>query len=161
MRVLLEEFAARNLATRIQPRTLQLLGDDVARMRKAAEQGDIGDFREADMAFHRHVAAACGNSFLPRVWRALEPSLWGLHVVGNPLYSGDWRAMADHHAELLGALASGDPEEAARLFAAHARGAGSRTHLREAPPRRLRPVAEVRGRGGRSARIRWRPAAGA
>ncbi|MCG5218266.1 FCD domain-containing protein [Streptosporangium soli] len=154
VRVLLEEFAARGLAVRMRPHIRQQLDDDVQRMRRAAVQGDIGDFREADMSFHRHVAAACGNSFLPRVWRAIEPSLWGLHVVSNPLYSGDWTAMAEHHGDLLAALASGDPDEAARLFAAHARGAASRTPRRHLPVRRA-----VRERDGRAARVTWEPAA--
>lgn len=126
IRLLLEEYAARAAAGRLDPPALERLGADVDRMRRAAARGDIGGFRDADMAFHRHVCAASGNSFLLRVWRMIEPSLWGLHVLGNPLYSGDWAAMAERHATLLAALAAGDPDEAARLFAAHGRGEPAR-----------------------------------
>jgi DNA-binding GntR family transcriptional regulator len=127
VRLLLEEHAARSATARIEPQTLQRLTEDVERMRRAAGRGDIGGFRDADMAFHRDVCAASGNSFLLRVWRMIEPSLWGLHVLGNPLYAGDWVAMAEHHATLLTALAGGDPDEAGRLFAAHVRGESTRT----------------------------------
>lgn len=132
IRVLLEEYAARGAAARIQPETLRQLSADVLAMRKAARDGDIGAFRDADLAFHRRVCAACGNSFLLRLWRTIESNLWSLHVVGNPLYDGDWGAMAGHHDDLVAALAAGDPEEAARLFAAHARGEASRTRPKNA-----------------------------
>lgn len=130
IRVLLEEYAAREAAARIQPETLRQLSADVLAMRRAAQDGDIGAFRDADLAFHRRVCAACGNSFLLRLWRTIESNLWSLHVVGNPLYAGDWTVMAGHHDDLVAALASGDPDEAARLFAAHARGEASRTRPR-------------------------------
>ncbi|TDC05647.1 FCD domain-containing protein [Nonomuraea longispora] len=133
IRVLLEEYAARGAAARIQPETLQQLTGDVLAMQRAAGDGDIGAFRDADLAFHRRVCAACGNSFLLRLWRTIESNLWSLHVVGNPLYEGDWMAMAGHHDDLVTALASGDPDEAARLFAAHARGEASRTRPRTRP----------------------------
>ncbi|MGP3929110.1 FCD domain-containing protein [Nonomuraea sp. KM88] len=133
IRVLLEEYAARGAAVRIQPETLQQLAGDVLAMRRAAGDGDIGAFRDADLAFHRRVCAACGNSFLLRLWRTIESNLWSLHVVGNPLYEGDWMAMAGHHDDLVTALSSGDPDEAARLFAAHARGEASRTRPRSRP----------------------------
>lgn len=136
IRVLLEEYAARGAAARIQADTLRELSADVLAMRQAAQDGDIGAFRDADLAFHRRVCAACGNSFLLRLWRTIESNLWSLHVVGNPLYDGDWTAMAGHHDDLVAALASGDPDEAARLFAAHARGEASRTRprARTSPP---------------------------
>ncbi|UUN30701.1 FCD domain-containing protein [Streptomyces sp. FIT100] len=126
IRVMFEEYAARHATGRLAPEALRLLTADVDAMRRAAESGDIGDFRDADMSFHRNVCAACGNSALIRLWRTIEPSMWGLHVLGNPLYRGDWRAMAEHHAELLSALRSGEPDETAALFAAHAAGEASR-----------------------------------
>jgi DNA-binding GntR family transcriptional regulator/transposase len=137
IRVLLEEYAAREAAARVQPETLRQLSADVMAMRQAARDGDIGAFRDADLAFHRRVCAACGNSFLLRLWRTIESNLWSLHVVSNPLYDGDWTAMAGHHDDLVAVLAAGDPDEAARLFAAHARGEASRT-----PPRSRTPQEE-------------------
>ncbi|MFI7678291.1 FCD domain-containing protein [Actinophytocola sp. NPDC049390] len=61
--------------------------------------------RSVDITFHRDVCVASGNSFLARLWRTVEPNLWGLHVVSNPLYGGDCPAMAERHAALVAAHA--------------------------------------------------------
>ncbi|WP_419999005.1 FCD domain-containing protein [Streptomyces boninensis] len=134
IRVMFEEYAARKVAQSLAPEHARLIADDVAELRAAADRGDIGAFRDADMCFHRHVCEAAGNAALARLWRMIESSMWGLHVLGNPRYGGDWRAMADYHAELLAALESGDADVAGRMFAAHAAGEASRYH-REHPGR--------------------------
>ncbi len=132
IRVMFEEYAARRASGHLDTVHLRLLTEDVERLRRAAEAGDIGDFRDADMSFHRHVCEAAGNAALTRLWRMIEPSMWGLHVLGNPRYDGDWRAMAEYHAELLGTLRAGDPDTAGPMFAAHAAGEATRYH-REHP----------------------------
>ena len=43
--MLLEEYAAREAAVRVQPDTLRLLSADVLAMRRAAADGDIGAFQ--------------------------------------------------------------------------------------------------------------------
>lgn len=126
IRVMFEMYAARRATGRLDAECLRRLSEDIDAMRRAADDGDIGDFRDADMSFHRTVCAAGGNAALVRLWRIIEPSMWGLHVLGNPRYRGDWRAMAELHAELLAALRDGDPDETAALFAAHAAGEASR-----------------------------------
>ncbi|MFF3489866.1 FCD domain-containing protein [Streptomyces sp. NPDC002795] len=132
IRVLLEMYAARRTAGRLTQEFEHRLEQSVEAMRRSAEDGSIGDFRDADMAFHRTVCAACGNGLLLRLWRIIEPNMWGLHVVGNPRYGGDWREMAELHVELLEALRRGDPARTASLFAAHASGEASR-YRREHP----------------------------
>jgi DNA-binding GntR family transcriptional regulator len=127
VRVLLETAAARRAAGHVPEAELALLRTEVHRMAEAAEHHDIGAFREADLRFHRQVCATSGNSMLLRVWRTLEPALWNLQVVSNALYAGDWGLMARRHGDLVDALAAGDPEDAARLFSAHARGESSIT----------------------------------
>ncbi|MEO3753111.1 FCD domain-containing protein [Streptomyces sp. B6B3] len=134
IRVMFEEYAARRASGQLDAEHLRLLTEDVERLRRAAEAGDIGDFRDADMSFHRHVCEAAGNAALTRLWRMIESSMWGLHVLGNPRYDGDWRAMAEYHAELLGALRAGDPDTAGPMFAAHAAGEASRYHREHASP---------------------------
>ncbi|MDW6065868.1 helix-turn-helix domain-containing protein [Streptomyces sp. FXJ1.4098] len=126
IRVMFEMYAARRATGRLDAECLRRLAEDIDAMRRAADDGDIGDFRDADMSFHRTVCTAAGNAALLRLWHIIEPSMWGLHVLGNPRYRGDWRAMAELHAELLAALRDGDPDETAALFAAHAAGEASR-----------------------------------
>ncbi|MDT0444746.1 FCD domain-containing protein [Streptomyces sp. DSM 41886] len=141
IRVMFEEYAARRASGHLDGAHLRLLTDDIERLRRAAEEGDIGDFRDADMSFHRHVCEAAGNSALTRLWRMIESSMWGLHVLGNPRYTGDWRAMAEYHAELLDALRAGDPDTAGPMFAAHAAGEATRYH-REHPAPAHHPTGE-------------------
>jgi DNA-binding GntR family transcriptional regulator/DNA-binding CsgD family transcriptional regulator len=127
VRVLLESAAARRATGHAPPEELDLLRIEVQRMIEAAGHHDIGAFREADLRFHRQVLATSGNSMLLRVWRTLEPALWSLQVVSNAMYAGDWGLMARRHVDLIEVLAGNDPEDSARLFAAHARGESSIT----------------------------------
>ncbi|MGY0055524.1 FCD domain-containing protein [Streptomyces sp. LZ34] len=133
IRVMFEMYAARKATGRLDAECLRRLAEDIDAMRRAADDGDIGDFRDADMSFHRAVCTAAGNAALLRLWRIIEPSMWGLHVLGNPRYRGDWRAMAELHAELLAALRDGDPDETSALFAAHAAGEASRYRRGQLP----------------------------
>ncbi|WP_432878992.1 FCD domain-containing protein [Kribbella sp. CA-245084] len=127
VRVLLESAAARRATGHVPPGELDLLRIEVQRMSEAADHHDIGAFREADLRFHRQVLATSGNSMLLRVWRTLEPALWSLQVVSNAMYAGDWGLMARRHVDLIEVLSGTDPEDSARLFAAHARGESSIT----------------------------------
>ncbi|MDX3853192.1 GntR family transcriptional regulator [Streptomyces sp. AK02-01A] len=122
VRVAIEELAARTVAEQRPDAAMDALRAQVEAMREAAAEGDVGRFRDADIGFHRLVCEASGNPFLPKVWAVMEPSLRALRVVSDPLFTGDWSKMADHHAELLSALESADPDAAAAQFAAHARG---------------------------------------
>ncbi|WP_018381517.1 FCD domain-containing protein [Wenjunlia vitaminophila] len=116
VRALLEEYAIRAAASRITTEALRLLAEDVDAMRRAADRADISDFQDADTSFHRRVCAASGNSFLARLWRTIEPSLSGPHLTEGPPHTGGWRKIAEHHADLLTALATGDPDAAAELL---------------------------------------------
>ncbi|MET9275787.1 FCD domain-containing protein [Kribbella sp. NPDC003557] len=127
VRVLLESAAARRATGHVPPEELDLLRIEVQRMIEAAGHHDIGAFRESDLRFHRQVLATSGNSMLLRVWRTLEPALWSLQVVSNAMYAGDWGLMARRHLDLIEVLNGTDPEDSARLFAAHARGESSIT----------------------------------
>ena len=127
VRVLLEAAAARRATGHVPPAELDLLRIEVQAMTEAADHHDIGAFREADLRFHRQVLATSGNSMLLRVWRTLEPALWNLQVVSNAMYAGDWGLMARRHLDLIEVLDGTDPEDAARLFSAHARGESSIT----------------------------------
>ncbi|MER6952308.1 FCD domain-containing protein, partial [Nonomuraea sp. NPDC000554] len=129
-RVLVETAAARRATGRVIPAEVTRLRLEVTHMRNAATQGDIAAFREADLRFHRLVCALGGNSMLLKLWTTIEPALWQLQVVSSAMFSGDWNTMADRHGELVDALIGHDPEESARLFAAHGKGQASTTRPR-------------------------------
>lgn len=119
VRAVVEELAARQATQTMTGETLDLLRSDVAEMREAAASQDVAGFREADIKFHRRVCTASGNVFLSRIWQLMEPSLRALHIVSDPLFPGDWGDMAEQHGDLVHALESGDPDEAAKRFAVH------------------------------------------
>ncbi len=122
VRVAIEELAARTVAAQPSPAAFEALAIQVEAMRQAAQKHDVGRFRDADITFHRTVCEVSGNPFLPKVWAVMEPNLRALRVVSDPLFTGDWGAMAEDHADLLSALKSADPDRAGVKFAAHARG---------------------------------------
>lgn len=136
VRVMLETAAARRAAGRLPDANRAALDRELAHLADAAERNDIGAFRDADMRFHREAVTAGGNSMLIRVWQLMEPVLWDLQAVSDAHYSGDWHQMARMHSDLIDVLVNGDPEEAARLFSAHARGEGTKVR----PARIRRPV---------------------
>jgi DNA-binding GntR family transcriptional regulator len=127
VRVVIEALAGRRLASSPpNPELIAALRRLVAQMREAAADSDVARFRDLDLAFHREVCAAGGNSFVERIWQMMEPSLRTLRVVSDPLFAGDWSDMAELHGHLVDVLEARDAERAAHLFAAHARGEASR-----------------------------------
>lgn len=127
VRAVIEALAGRRLASgQVRPDLIAALRHLVTEMREAAAGADVARFRDLDLAFHRQVCAAGGNSFVDRIWQMMEPSLRTLRVVSDPLFAGDWSDMADLHDDLVDVLEARDPERAAHLFAAHARGEASR-----------------------------------
>ncbi len=129
VRVVLETAAARRAAGRIPDSELQALRCQVSYLVEVAEHGDIGVFRRADMQFHRMVCAASGNAMLLHLWQVLESSLWSLQVISDAMFQGDRRRVAEQHGDLVDSLERADPDEAGRLFAAHAQGEDSRIRL--------------------------------
>ncbi|MCK2215638.1 GntR family transcriptional regulator [Actinomadura sp. ATCC 31491] len=118
----LERLAASMAAARLTDEHLRELDELVARMREAVEVNDVGRFRDVDIAFHTLVVQIAGNPFLTRMWEVLEPNLRALRAIADPLFEGDWRAMADEHGRLVSLLRAGDPGPAADAFADHAAG---------------------------------------
>ncbi|MFF4624654.1 GntR family transcriptional regulator [Nonomuraea jabiensis] len=118
----LERLAATMAAESITAEQLGELGELVAEMREAVEVNDVGRFRDVDIAFHTRVVQIAGNPFLTRMWEVLEPNLRALRAIADPLFEGDWRAMADEHGRLVTLLRDGDVATAADAFADHAAG---------------------------------------
>jgi DNA-binding GntR family transcriptional regulator len=122
VRCSLEELAARLTAGRLSDLHAQRLQDIVNEMWKAARKKDIAAFRIHDTAFHRTVMEASGNEYLPRLWGQIEPSLHSLQVVSSPRYAGDWKAMAQAHADLIDVLEGDDAVAAGQRFREHTSG---------------------------------------
>lgn len=132
----LERLAGELAATAITAAELSRLDDLVREMRDAVARGDLGRFRDADITFHATVGEAAGNPFLTRMWGVLEPSLRTLRAIADPLFDGDWQAMADEHGRLVALLREGDPKAAGQAFAEHAAGRGPVPDRRASRPKR-------------------------
>ncbi|GAA3481901.1 GntR family transcriptional regulator [Streptomyces yanii] len=120
----LERLAAQLATEHLTDDNLRELDALVERMRDAVAANDVSLFRDADIEFHTVVSQIAGNPFLARMWEVIEPSLRTLRAISDPLFEGDWSAMAEEHGRLVGLLRSGDAELAAAAFADHAAGRG-------------------------------------
>lgn len=120
VRVSLEELAGRLAAENADSRELDELDALVTAMRAAADQGDVGRFRDLDIAFHAKVCEAAHNVYLLRVRAVIEPSLRTLWAIADPMFEGDWSAMADEHGRLVELIKSRDAQASAAECARHA-----------------------------------------
>ncbi|MFI2485975.1 GntR family transcriptional regulator [Promicromonospora kroppenstedtii] len=121
-RVALEALAGRLTCGRLTAETRARLEEVIAAMHTAVDAQDLPAFRELDFGFHRAIIEASGNTYLPRMWDIIEPSLRSMHLLGDPEFTGDWHQVADWHRSLLDVLDAGDADAASALFEAHAAG---------------------------------------
>jgi DNA-binding FadR family transcriptional regulator len=114
----LERDAARLAAERRTNEDLASLRAALEARSSAWRHGDTDAFVRADVAFHRAVVAAAHNGMLADLYSHLTDGLHGViaSVVDAPLPDQE-RAQADSHADLLDAIASGDPHGATRSVA--------------------------------------------
>lgn len=121
-RTALESLAGRLVCGNLPETVRAQLDQTIEQMHAAATDRNLSAFRELDFTFHRVVIEASGNTYLPRMWDIIEPSLRAMHALGDPAFSGDWHEVADWHWGLLQVLQGDDPEAAADLFSRHAAG---------------------------------------
>ncbi len=121
-RVELEALAGRLASGHLDDDRREALLEIIEDMHAAADGADLPAFRELDFVFHRAVIEASGNTYLPKMWDLLEPSLRVMHVLGDPTFTGDWHEVADWHRGLLDVLDAGDAQAASDLFRRHAAG---------------------------------------
>ncbi|WP_335972268.1 MULTISPECIES: GntR family transcriptional regulator [Streptomycetaceae] len=143
----LERLAARLATQHVTPEQLAALDALVEQMHAAVATNDVSRFRDADIEFHTLISQSAGNPFLARMWEVIEPSLRTLRAIADPLFEGDWHAMADEHGRLVGLLRAGDAEAAAEAFADHAAGRGPVPDARAAK----QPAKPAGAKSGRSA----------
>src|SRR3954464_524924 len=72
VRAALEEGAGREAATRMTEDQFAALSDELAGMRRAAEDDDLHALLVHDTRFHEIIVEASGNQVLLEVWRSLR-----------------------------------------------------------------------------------------
>ena len=113
-RLAVEPFAARLAAERSNEEQITEMRDSIQAMRAAV--GDRRRFAEADLRFHRAVAAGSGNFLLSSFATVIETAIVCATLL-LPLENGDLHEEAvARHEKLLQAIAKGRGERAAQLM---------------------------------------------
>ena len=111
VRASLEELAAR-LATVNLDGDVKALEVELEAMKRAVKRDDTKSLVEHDVAFHRLIVVAAGNSVLQQCWESLGVesritiSLYGTYM--------DPTQAAERHAKLIDAICSGNAAAAGR-----------------------------------------------
>jgi DNA-binding GntR family transcriptional regulator len=119
VRASLEGIAASGFCAHADEAALGRLKTLLADLHEAAAHEDLSAFVETDLAFHRAVWEASGNSMLPRVWALLEAGTRSFTTVTNRVYYADLAEVAAEHAPLYEAFAARDAALAERLAVEH------------------------------------------
>ncbi|WP_438485886.1 FadR/GntR family transcriptional regulator [Streptomyces sp. S186] len=121
VRSCLERDAARHAAERRTDEDLAALREALAVRDRAWADGDADRFVEADLRFHRAVAAAAHNTLLAELYEQFGDALRDAvaAVVGTPLLPDAVRHQFDAHTAIVDAIEARDPEAAERAALAH------------------------------------------
>lgn len=122
LRQVLEGYAARLAATRIQPRELEQLAQISRDMRASIDAGALQDQADLNNAFHLQIATASRSSRLIKMINDYREYFLNHGVLG--LY--DREAMLrsyEQHEQIVRALRAGDGDPAEEIVRAHFRDA--------------------------------------
>lgn len=116
VRAAVEELAAREAAARLGG-DVGLLEEELAAMRRAADEADLHGLVEHDVRFHRVIVEAAENRILLDVWTSLRVEA---RTIITALKTGiDHHELANTHEPVLAALSEDDPERAGRAMRRH------------------------------------------
>ncbi|ARF57365.1 FadR/GntR family transcriptional regulator [Streptomyces gilvosporeus] len=120
VRACLERDAARHAALRRTDEDLTALRAALAERDRAWHSGDLPAFIDADLDFHRTIAAAAHNSVLAELYDHLSDALRSTlrSVVGAPVPDSVRNQYASH-AAIVDAIEARDAEAAERAALAH------------------------------------------
>jgi DNA-binding GntR family transcriptional regulator len=116
VRAVLEQFAAELAADRLKGR-VEHLEELAETIRAAAEAGDAEAYAIHDLAFHRAILEASGNTILMRTWESLGFEL-RLRVLLSTARV-DLVQAQQLHRTIVSALGKGDAETAGKLLREH------------------------------------------
>lgn len=123
LRAALESRAAGTLARERDPGTVGKLGALADAIDAAVATDDPAAVSRADLAFHQGLCELSGNARIVEVFDRYVPTLRALlRLDGDVL--GSLEEVSRQHRPLVEAIAAGEEDKAARLFAAHAEIAG-------------------------------------
>lgn len=131
VREALEMMAVRLAVPRLSAEDVAELQGLIETMSKHAEREEVGEFFEANAAFHARIFQASDNSRLQALYRQLLGQM-GRYRIRSLVLRGNLQRSVAEHAAILRAAKRGDAERAAHLMSEHIR----------VPQRRLKGLSE-------------------
>jgi DNA-binding GntR family transcriptional regulator len=127
VREVLEVLAVRLAVPRITDTDLADLDELVDRMSRLAQDGAVGEFFAANLAFHERLCGLSGNQKLVQVYHRLAGEIGRFQARTLALRGNLDGSVAEHRA-VLAAIRRRDIDKAAELIAAHIRVPAQRLH---------------------------------
>jgi DNA-binding GntR family transcriptional regulator len=127
LRVVLEQFAMRELRDRFTPAAHDELQEIVDGMIRAADQHDLALVHKLDQEFHEYLWRLTDHALLMEVAGQLRSRVSHFYrAAAAPLGPDGLRRHAETHQELLDLIASGDRRAAERAMEKHIQAAAQR-----------------------------------
>lgn len=115
LRGLLEGYAARLAACRVQPADIARLEGIVARMRETADAEELDTFVETDIEFHREICRLSHHQLLLQSWTNLVSRVRLFLTLADQVYFTTEHIIGTH-LPTLEALRAGDPDLAEKTI---------------------------------------------
>lgn len=116
LRCLLEGYAARLAAVRIQPENIEMLEDILNSMEKAADAGNLDVLVEKDIRFHRAICQLSDHSLLFQTWSKLVSRVRLFLTLADQVYFTPDYIVGTHYPTME-ALRKRDPDLAEKTIA--------------------------------------------
>ena len=118
VRSVLEGYAARLVAGRVDPKSRKALEKIISRMRNAGNRGDFAGMIDLDLEFHTLLWQLSGNPLLQMTLEGLSQQ-FRLFLTMNWKFHGGLTEVADNHVRVLDALLQGVPAVAEEAMHHH------------------------------------------
>ena len=123
LRTALESLAVRLAVPRMAPADIDELEALVDEMRQAADEKDVPQLVESDLAFHERIVSLASHGRLLETWLRMSTQLRLFFAIKDQLYH-NLRDMVDTHHPILTAVRAGDVELAQQTISEHIVSAG-------------------------------------
>jgi DNA-binding GntR family transcriptional regulator len=134
LRATIEGMAARLVAGRRDPKTLNQIAAVARQMERQASSGKSLRWRELDTVFHETIVTASGNPMLLKAWSTNIVLLRLFMQRINPAYDSTPEQVVHNHAQFVQVLKTGSPADAERVVRSIIISTGFRALGRTAPP---------------------------
>jgi len=127
LREALEEIVGRRVAVAMDAAAVDRLRAMVEAMRSAAQAQDVEQYAQLNLQFHDTLLETAGSRKLTETYKRLvkELHLFRMRALDR---GGGLRVSADEHADIVAAIASGDPNVAGAALRQHVAESRSRMH---------------------------------